>query len=106
MASGALHGREIKLGNKVQGAKDNLSKGVRNSESAKVSKRSTRLQLGEEHDIHRNQNITSDKQNSIDEKFPLRLGEVSEQLEKIPSYRESLSMYDIDSGAELAAKML
>ena len=59
MASGALHGQEIKVGTKVQGAKDTLSTRVSKSEYAKVSRRSTSLQLGEEHDIHRNQNITS-----------------------------------------------
>lgn len=74
--SGALHGREIKVGTKVQGAKATLSKGVSKSESAKVSRRSARL------------------------------GEVSEQLEKIPSCRESLSMSDIDNGAKLAAEMM
>ena len=106
MASGALHGREIKMGTKVQGEKDTLSTGVSKSESAKVSKHSTRLQLGEEHDIHKKKNITSDKQNVIDEKLPSSLGEVSQQLEKNPSCRESLSMSDIDNGIELAAKMM
>ena len=59
MASGALHGQEIKVGIKVQGEKDTLSTRVSKSKSTKVSKHSTRLQLGEEHDIHMNQNITS-----------------------------------------------
>lgn len=106
MASDALHGREIKVGTKVQGAKATLSKGVSKSESTKVSRRSARLQLGEEQDLHRNQNITSDKQNAMDEKLPLNLGEVSEQLEKSPSCKESLSMPDIDNGAELAAEVM
>ena len=75
-------------------------------ESAKVSRHSARLQLGEEHDIHRNHNITYDKQNAIDENFPLSLGEVSEQLEKIPSCRESLSMSDIDNGTKLDVEMM
>ena len=94
------------MGTKFQGAKDTLSTGVSKSEYTKASMCSVRLQLGEEHDIHRNQDITSDKQNSIEENFPLSLGEVSEQLEKIPSCRESLSIYDIDNGVELTAEMM
>ena len=59
MASGALHGHEIKVGTKFQGSKDTLSTRVSKSEYAKVSRRSARLQLGEEHDIHMNPNIMS-----------------------------------------------
>ena len=48
----------------------------------------------------------SDKKNAMDENFPLSLGEVSEQLEKSPSCRESLSMSNIDNGTELDAEMM
>lgn len=107
IASDVLHGREIKVGTKVQGAKPTLAKGVSKSESAKVSRRSKRLQLGEEQDLHRNLNIVSDKQNARGEKLPLNLGEISEQqMKKSPIYRESSSMSDIDNDAELASEAM
>lgn len=104
--SDVLHGQEIEVVTKVQGAKATLSKGVNKLESAKVSRRSGRLQLDEAQDLHRNQNIASAKQNARGEKLPLNLGEVSEQIEKSPICRESSSMSDIDNDAELAAEAM
>lgn len=104
--SDVLHEREIEVATKVQGAKATLSKGVRKSESAKVSRRSGRLQLDEAQDLPRNQNIASDKQNDRAEKLPLNLGDVSEQIEKSPICRESSSMSDIANDTELAAEAM
>lgn len=104
--SDVLHEREIEVVTKVQGAKATLSKGVSKSESAKVSRRSGRLQLDEAQDLPRNQNIASDKQNGRGEKLPLNLGEVSEHIEKSPVCRESSSMSDIANDTELAAEAM
>ena len=94
------------MGTKLQEAKDTLSTRVSKLESVNISRCTMRLQLAKEHGIHRNQNITADKLNAIDKKFTLSLGEVFEQLEKIPSCKESLIMYDIDNGTELDAEMM
>lgn len=104
--SDVLHEREIEVVTKVQGTKATLSKGVSKSESAKVSRRSGRLQLDEAQDLPRNQNIASDKQNGRGEKLPLNLGEVSEQIEKSPVCRESSGMSDIANDTELAAEAM